>query len=90
MSIPEPLARIFEVYCHVHATNLGQLADDCKRKDWSYSSPELFERQLRDVLLNRTITISEYDEITCEEFDTLDDLYDWLKTVWDDTIKSPL
>ncbi len=90
MPIPKPLDRILEAYCHVNATNIELLSVHCKKEDWSYSKPKEFEDQLRQVILERSISRSEYDLITSEEFDTDDQLYEWLTEVWDKTIANPL
>lgn len=90
MPIPEPLNKILEAYCHVNSTNVELLAEHCKRKDWSYSKPELFKEQLRSVIINRSISVAEYDEVTKEEFDTAEELYEWLTELWDRAIGEPL
>ena len=90
MSVPTPLDRIFEVYCHVNATNIELLAMHCKTKDWSYSEPKVYEEQLRKVIQNRSISISDYEKITLEEFDSLNELYSWLTELWELTIGKPL
>lgn len=90
MTIPEPLHKILEAYCHVNATNIELLAEHCKRTNWSYSTPGLFKAQLKSAIQNRSITVSEYDEVTKEEFDSEEELYDWLVEVWDQVIGEPL
>lgn len=90
MSIPMPLKNIFEAYCHVNATNIEMLAEHCKREDWSYSKPQVFKDQLREAIVSKSITIPEYDDVTKEEFDSIEELYDWLTEVWDQTIGEPL
>lgn len=89
MSVPSPLDKILEAYCHVNATNLEMLAEHCKRSDWSYCQPEQYKQQLKFVIENRTISISEYDAITQEEFDSIEDLYAWLVEVWQYTVGEP-
>jgi len=66
----------------VNATNVEALAEHYKNENWSYGKPDIFKEQLRLVIRQRSISIKEYDEITCEEFDSLDELYNWLKEVW--------
>ena len=90
MPIPQPLKRIFEVYCHVNATNVETLAEHCKLSNWSYSKPEIFENQLRSVIKNKSITIAEYENITKQEFDSEEEFYDWLIELWHATIVKPL
>ena len=90
MPVQESLRKILESYCHVNATNIELLAEHYKRDDWSYSKPELFKEQLRSAIQNRSISIMEYDEITKEEFDSIDELYDWLVEVWDQVVGESL
>ncbi len=90
MPVPEPLKKILESYCHVNATNIELLAEHCKKTDWSYSEPELFKNQLKEVILNRSISVREYDEMTKEEFDSEDELYEWLLEVWNLVVGEPL
>ena len=86
MSVQEPLRNILEAYCHVNAINIELLAKHYRSEDWSYSQPDLFREQLRSAIENRSISIQEYDEITKEEFDSVDELYDWLIEVWNRVI----
>ncbi|MGF1767077.1 hypothetical protein L4D06_06790 [Enterovibrio makurazakiensis] len=90
MPISKPLDRIFEVYCHVNATNIELLSDHCKQENWSYATPSEYKDQLWRAISERTISISEYDRITREEFDTEEGLYAWLTEVWNKTIGEPL
>ncbi len=90
LSVPKPLDRIFEVYCHVNATNVELLSTHCKKKDWSYAEPEVYEQQLKTVIQTRSISISDYEKITLEEFNSSDELYSWLTELWDLTIGKPL
>jgi hypothetical protein len=90
MPLPEPLNRIFEVYCESNVLAIKPLAEHYKRPDWSYSKPELFKEQLRTVILNRSISIVEYEELTHAEFDSLDELYEWLTYIWEQVVNEPL
>lgn len=90
MPVSEPLKRILEVYCHVNATNIELLAEHYRKGDWSYCKPELFKEQLRLAIKNRSISIIEYDEITKEEFDSIDELYEWLGEVWCQVVAEPI
>lgn len=90
MPVPEPLNKVLEAYCHVNATNIELLAEHYKLDDWSYSKPELFKEQLRSAIKSRSISIMEYDEITKEEFDSMDELYEWLIEVWNQVVDSPI
>lgn len=90
MPIPEPLHKILESYCHVNATNVELLAIHCKRDDWSYCTPDLFKDQLWSVIQRRSCTVAEYNEVTKEEFDSEEELYDWLVEVWNQTVGEPL
>lgn len=90
MPIPKPLDKIFEVYCHANALNIPLLADHCKRSSWSYAKPDLFEKQLRELIISKSATISEYEELTNVEFETTDELYSWLNEIWAETVGKPL
>ncbi|WNJ95655.1 hypothetical protein RND59_00595 [Vibrio ruber] len=90
MPIPEPLKKIFESYCHVNATNIELLVEHYKCDNWSYSKPNLFKEQLRAAIENHSISIAEYDEITKEEFDSSEELYEWLIEIWNRVIGEPI
>ncbi len=50
----------------------------------------MVKEQLRSAIENHSISIVEYDEVTKEEFDSTEELYEWLIEVWNQTIGGPL
>lgn len=42
----------------------------------------LFRRQLADAIIHKTITPQEYRDLTGEDFDTQQDLENWLRELW--------
>ena len=83
MPIPEPLGKVLEAYCHVNATNIDMLSEHYSNPDWSYCKPEIFRAQLLSVIRERSILRNEYESLTCEDFDSDDELYEWLVEIWE-------
>jgi hypothetical protein len=90
MPVSDTLIKILEAYCHVNATNIVLLAEHYKKEDWSYCRPEKFREDLRTVIKTRSISIAEYEEITNEEFDSLNELYQWLTDIWGQVVDEEL
>jgi len=81
--IPEPLRNILNDYCHVEwLDEMNELNKDLSSKDWAYNAG-LFKTQLRDSINNLSFSLSDYEEVTNHDFDSEDELVNWLKTIWE-------
>ena len=79
--VPDPLGDLLESYCNVNAPSIDDLANDLKNS----INPEvakIFREQLAKAIIQRSLTLDKYEELTGEEFDTQDDLDKWLSELW--------
>jgi hypothetical protein len=80
---PEPLANLLSLFCNVNATDISGL----KRQLLKISGikrEKLFRKQLSDAILHGTITPDAYEKLTGEDFDSQDDLKNWLLSLWNE------
>lgn len=82
--IPEPLATILSTYCDVNAFEMVDcLHGDIRNKKIALEDARLFKEQLRDAIVNKTITTHEYKSLTGDsEYITQEDLQGWLRELW--------
>lgn len=80
---PEPLSHVLRTYWNVNA-----LSDDwfegAKRMLSHTQQETLFKQQLADAILHKSVSPSEYERLTREDFDTSEDLEERLREIWRD------
>lgn len=81
--LPEVLVHMFKTYFNV----------DCFTKDWvdrvkhallATGRDASFRSALADAINRDTVTPAQYERLTYEDFDTQEDLNQWLRQVWAD------
>ena len=80
-TLSDPLARILETYCNVNAISVDRLKINLK----SSIKPVIaksFKEQFSNAILQSSITPEIYEELTGEDFDTQEDLTNWLRELW--------
>lgn len=81
-NIAEPLKSILNDYCHVEwAEEMSELPNDLEKEDWAYDA-QLFKSQLKSALTQSNFSLSDYEKVTGEDFDSEDELQERLKEIW--------
>jgi hypothetical protein len=83
-AIPELLASVFRRYFQVEAFG-GDWQETLRRELHYPDAPgrsEMFRQQLAEAILHHTVSPTQYEQLTEEEFDTPEDLEAWLREVW--------
>lgn len=81
--IPEPLKNVLSDYCHVEwAEEMNELASDISSGEWAYDV-NLYRSQLENAIRKPTFSLKEFEEVTGEELDDLDDLKERLQELLD-------
>ena len=84
----QPVHPALEDILHRHANVnafTANWSERLKRELFSPNFPDratLFRRELAAAILHNTITPAEYERITGEDFDTQDELNQWLREIW--------
>lgn len=80
--IKEPLRTVFKKFCHVECY-APQILRNAINSGYGFPyDVDLFRKQLRDVIDNKSITTAQYEQLTDEDFDSQDDLLAWLEELW--------
>ncbi|WP_282297029.1 hypothetical protein [Stenotrophomonas sp. PS02289] len=79
-SLPEPLKRTLDDFCHV------EVYDPPKLRDWIRAGRmlfdvELLERQMDALLESRDLPVEEINRVTSNEFETVDEAAQWLARI---------
>ena len=80
-TLPNALVHYLKTYCNVNAP----LIDDLRkiiRKEKSPERSKEFRFQLADAIVLQNISLSQYENLTDEDFDTQEDLTNWLRELW--------
>ena len=77
--IKEPLKTILRKYCHVETYDPQLLRQAVTTGVGFPYDIKLFREQLREAIDNKIITPELYEELTEEDFDSQEDLQNWLK-----------
>jgi hypothetical protein len=84
MKVPEPLASILRTHFNVNAFTSdwpASLQRELNRPE-SREREQAFRHQLARAIVHRSISVEDYEELRGEDFDTVDELQQWLATVW--------
>lgn len=80
--IAEPLRSILRDYYHVEVYDPDILRMDIGHgESYPYDS-DLIKSQLREAIDLNLISLTEYEELTDEDFDSLEDLHKWLEEIY--------
>ncbi|WP_312319861.1 hypothetical protein [Stenotrophomonas sp.] len=79
-SLPEPLKRTFEDFCHVEVYDPPTLRDLIKAGRMLFDV-ELLERQMDALLESRDLPVEEVNRVTSNEFETVDEVVEWLTKI---------
>ncbi|RXE86805.1 hypothetical protein [Pseudoalteromonas sp. A757] len=80
--IAEPLRSILRDYCHVEAYDPDILRVDIGRGESYPYDGDLVKSQLREAIDLNLISLTEYEELTDEDFDSVEDLHKWLEEIY--------
>jgi hypothetical protein len=83
-TIPEPLADVLQRHCNVNAfvKNWGERLRAELLDSRNVSKEDLFRSQLTEAIQYGTLTPEDYEDLTGEDFDTQEELQEWLCTIW--------
>ena len=84
MPVHDPLREILGTYCHVEALELVE----CLPRALRGVDESRVRNQLSDAIDNGTITPREYESVTGQEFETVDELRAWLLELWEAMFRS--
>ncbi|CCN36814.1 conserved hypothetical protein [Vibrio nigripulchritudo SO65] len=77
--IKEPLKTVLKRYCHIECYDPELIKRAVvSGKGFPYDF-ELFKEQLREAIDKSLISPSEYEQLTEEDFDSIEDLNEWLE-----------
>ena len=80
-TIKEPLKTILKKYYHVECYDPKLIREAISSgKGFPYDR-EVFKSQLREAIDKKLITPQAYEEITEEDFDSQEDLQEWLEEI---------
>ncbi|GLQ70777.1 hypothetical protein [Vibrio penaeicida] len=80
----EPLKTVLKKYCHIECYDPELIKRAVvSGKGFPYDF-ELFKEQLRDAIDQNLISPSEYEQLTEEDFDSRENLNEWLEELLDD------
>lgn len=79
--VPETLAHDLKTYCNVNAPLIDDLRKLIRQPKFPKRSQE-FRQQLADAIVQQNITPDQYKALTDEEFDSQEDLINWLRELW--------
>jgi hypothetical protein len=82
--INEPLKTILRKYCQVECYDpklLREAINTCRGFPYDV---ELFKTQLREAIDLTLISPAEYEELTGEDFDSQEELQNWLEELWNE------
>ena len=83
-ALPTLLADVLHRYANVNAFT-ADWPNKLKAELFDPRFPErapLLRRQLAEAILEQTITPAEYERLTGEDFDSQDELDEWLREFW--------
>ncbi|CAM3637402.1 MULTISPECIES: hypothetical protein [Pseudoalteromonas] len=84
--IKEPLRSILRDYCHVEVYDSNILRMDIGHgESYPYDS-DLVKAQLREAIDLNLISLTEYEELTDEDFDSIEDLHEWLEELYSELL----
>ncbi len=84
---PNYLGSVLRRYCHVGVYGDGDWRAALDRELYHPAFPDRtrqFKAELAEAILRGTITTAEYETLTGEEFDSQDELSQWLREFWRD------
>ena len=76
------VARLISLHCDANAYDLDGFRDHLKIEKWKQSNPT-FLADFKKIIDDRLMTIKEYEDLTNEDFDTEDELYEHLQEVFE-------
>lgn len=79
--VPDPLGHFLKTYCNVDDCSLSELSEYV-RKTATSERTLLFRAQLAEAIAKNTITPGQYEALTHEDFDTMEELNTWLCEIW--------
>lgn len=86
-SVPQPLSDVLANYCNVNAPSINDLASDLK-KSVQPEMAKIFRQQLAFAIKYQSITLEQYEDLKGEDFDSQDELKQWLQTLWNEVFES--
>lgn len=81
-SIYPEVASLISLYCNANNFDMAGFRDQIEVEKWRQRHPT-FEQDFKRVVCERLISAQEYLELAEEDFDTEDELYEHLKTIFD-------
>jgi hypothetical protein len=87
-SVPKSLAHALRTYCNVNALDAIPHLRAFLRRAENEKEAALVRRQLADAILKQTLTPQQYEELTGQDFDSLEELTDWLRQLWRDLFEN--
>ena len=80
--IKEPLNIVLRKFCQVECYDPQLLKEAMNTGQGFPYDVDLFKIQLREAIDNKLISPKVYEELTEEDFDTQEDLQEWLEELW--------
>lgn len=75
--LSEPIKSIFHLYCHIEDYGIYELHKAVKAPTWAIDIFTI-KKQIIEVIENSTEYIEDINLVTGNEFDTNEELQDWL------------
>lgn len=82
--IKEPLKTVLKKYCHIECYDPELIKRAVVSGEGFPYDFELFKEQLREAIDQNLISPSEYEQLTEEDFDSRENLNEWLEELLDD------
>lgn len=76
------VADLISLYCNANAFDLDEFRAQLRSDKWRELNPTFLD-DFKKVIDDRLITIKEYEDLTNEDFDTEDELFEHLQEVFD-------
>ncbi|WP_339144260.1 hypothetical protein [Pseudoalteromonas galatheae] len=84
--LEDPLRTILKTYCHVESYDPSILRRAVGiGENYPYDLIKV-RAQLREAIDLSLISLAEYEELTGEDFDSIEDLHEWLKELYSELL----
>lgn len=83
----EPMKKILSRYCHVETFDTAFIKQGVQSAKGVWRDIDVFLEQLREAIDGNLISLSEYEQLTEHDFDSENELKEWLETIYSELVE---
>jgi len=76
--IKDPLKKVFATYFDTNCSVMIEYINE----GIEFYDKNVIKKQLGDIISNKSITVNEFESLTCDYYDTQEELIERLKEIW--------